>query len=962
MDPRSHSVEWSVDCCDADVWMEMMSAPLVRRNLRGRPGRIGLVAVTVALAVGFTVGAFGFSQQVRRLVAPPVSALDIGLPQGSVVVSVESNSITTATALDTRLLERIRAVPGVGQANANYDQPLSFAIPGGTQSDRPSVLRGVVLSSTTESSQWQVTAGRFPAGPGEVAVDAGGALVGETGLGERARLQLPVGTLAVTVVGLVEPAGAVEAPGTANAATTPRSAAAVALSSAHVLLDPAWAPRLLDAVGRTDRITAIPLPGVDTDVLAGRLRAIVPTGVRVLAATSRAAQTQHTVAAIDDDVQAATLAYAALTTMVAVLVIANSFSVLVAQRVRELGLLRLIGASRAQIMRLVFGEAAAVGVLGAIVGAGLGAVLADVAAHIVRLGDVEVHLTMTPTMMLVAVVVAFTTSMLGCAWPAWRAGRVAPLEAMSDTQAGADRRGRGLSGLLLAAAGLGVAAWTAQRPGELTTSRIALIGAGVLVGFIGVALLSRWVVVPFTRIVGWPVVIVAGVSARLGIGNARRQPSRTAGAASTLMVALALVATVSTFGASARKAIDAKVTTTGGADLLLERRGVVRSSTSAIAATLQRSRRGVVDAAEITAVDGALIGPGGASTPAVASDLAGIGHLVDLGIDAGDLSAADPMNSAALASGTAKDLGVSIGDRVTLQSLSGSSRSLVVAATYTNTAILGPAVVPWITAREIAADGTFELAALDIRAGAPLDRVEERLQQRHERIPEGRGRHAPDIRRPLEVGDRHHAACDLRTACRVPRHRGAGAGIDVGAVDPRTPTRTGDASRRRCQPPADQGARLAGGVDDRAHRRGARHRHRRRGRASRGEPRPRHPRWFAGHRLERADTRRRGVRAHRLGGLARCGASRRPGTPRRGRPDVRSTRMSRTRRRLRHPGERRRRGAASGRMKRCDSCCCRTTERSSRTVHRCRSGRPRRSRLTSSSSTRSTRSYSPALA
>lgn len=287
-----------------------MSAPLVRRNLSGRPGRIALVAVTVALAVGFTVGAFGFSQQLRRLVAPPSSGLDVELPQGSVVISADSNSITTATALDTRLLKRIQAVPGVAQANANYDQPLSFAIPRGTQRERPSVLRGVVLSSTTESSQWRLVAGRFPSGFDEVAVDAGGALVGATGLGEHARLQLPVGTVTVSVVGLVEPARTTEDRGTSTGHTTatPRSAAAVALSSAHVLLDPQWAPRLLDAVGRTDRITAIPLPGIDTDELADRLRSVVPRGVRVLAATSRAAQTQQTVAAIDDDVQTATLA------------------------------------------------------------------------------------------------------------------------------------------------------------------------------------------------------------------------------------------------------------------------------------------------------------------------------------------------------------------------------------------------------------------------------------------------------------------------------------------------------------------------------------------------------------------------------------------------------------------------------------------------------------------------------
>lgn len=718
-----------------------MSAPLVRRELRGRPGRLVLVASTIVVAVGFCVGAFGFSQQVSALVSPPGTGIDLQLPEGSVVLTAATDSITTSTALDSSLLATVRAVSGVAQANANYDQPLSFVVPAGAQSERPPILRGVVLSSTSDPTQWRLVSGQFPDGPRQVAVDAGGAIVGGAALDEAARLQFPVGTVDVTVVGIVESIG------TTAPASTPSvsgedgsvvSSAIVALSSAHVVLDPNWAPTLLDAVGRADRITVIPEPGIDPDALAGRLRRAVPAGVTVLAASSRAAQTQHTIASIDSDVHTATVAYAGLTMLVAALVISNSYSVLVAQRTRELGLLRLVGASRAQIIRMVLGESAIVGVAGAVAGGGLGVVLAYVAARVVRTGGIEVGFRATWSMAAVALVVGVTTSVVGSMWPAWRASRVPPMEALSDTQAGADRRSRGLVPVALTIAGFGLAGVVASRSEVFDATTLSFIGLGVLVGFIGLALLSRWVVVPFTAVFGWPLVRAVGISARLGVGNTARQPSRTAGAASTLMVGLALVSTVGTFGASAHQAINAQVGAAGKADLYVERRGVVRVSTSVVDDLLRHSRfsRGLDDAVEVTSVDGSLIGRDGASSPVVASNLAAASRIIDLGSVSGDpTSSTDEEPAAMLSKSAAEKLRVSVGDQVTLRSVSGETRRLTVTATYTNTAILGPAVVPWTTARAMSADGTFDLAAVKLRDGAPLDRVKDGMARTLHDLP-----------------------------------------------------------------------------------------------------------------------------------------------------------------------------------------------------------------------------------
>ena len=115
-----------------------MSAPLVRRELRARPGRVFMVFATVVVAVAFTTGAFGFSEQLSRLLAPSDSVEAVTtLPEGTVVVTAETSGLATATALDDRLLERIRGVDGVASAEGSFDQPVAFEVGWHGPGDRP---------------------------------------------------------------------------------------------------------------------------------------------------------------------------------------------------------------------------------------------------------------------------------------------------------------------------------------------------------------------------------------------------------------------------------------------------------------------------------------------------------------------------------------------------------------------------------------------------------------------------------------------------------------------------------------------------------------------------------------------------------------------------------------------------------------------------------------------------------
>ncbi|UDY37096.1 ABC transporter permease [Dermatobacter hominis] len=702
-----------------------MPAPLVRRELRARPGRVLMVFATVVVAVAFTTGAFGFSEQLSRLLAPSDSVQAANtLPEGTVVVTAETAGLATATALDDQLLDRIRAVDGVASAEGSYDQPVAFEVGWRGPVDRPQTLRGVVLSSTYQPQRWSIVEGRPPAGPDEVALDAGGLLVADQYVGGSGRLQLPTGTRDVTVTGLVAPAaGAPADGGTPAAATTPSApvdggSVNVALTDGHVILDPAVAPELLDAVGRVDRVTVIPTSGTGPDALRQRLTEALPESVRVDAITSAAAATQQTVGTIEDGVRTATIVYAGVTVLVAILVVVNVLSVILAQRTRELGLLRLVGARRRTVARIVVVEAVLIGTAASLVGGALGVVLAYAGARVVRVAGVDVDFAVTWAMVVVALAVGLLVTVIGSLWPALRASRVTPLDALSDTRAGADRPVRAPVPIACLAVGFGGAAWIAsQAEGGLGGWTGAGIGLCLVVGFVGLALLSRWIVVPLAATVG-AVLGRLSVPGRLGVGNARRQPSRTAGAASTLMVGLALVAVVATVGASARTTIDEQVRASGRADLYVERRGLVRVSMGALEQVLGLDPGFIEEVAAVQSFDGVVSGPGGASASAVASTLDVAARVADLGITAGDLgSGTGAVSGVMVSERTGEELGVGLGDTVTVRSTSGQQLELPVVATYRNTALFGGVIVDRDSAQLIDADGTFELAAIDLRDG-----------------------------------------------------------------------------------------------------------------------------------------------------------------------------------------------------------------------------------------------------
>ncbi|MCB0880436.1 MAG: FtsX-like permease family protein [Thermoleophilia bacterium] len=292
------------------------------------------------------------------------------------------------------------------------------------------------------------------------------------------------------------------------------------------------------------------------------------------------------------------LGFAAVAVFVGAFTIFNTFTILVGQRTREIGLLRAIGASRRQVLGIVALEALVVGViastLGILAGYGIAYALRELINAFADGGiPKEAFPLKTRTIVasyLVGVVVTFVASIV----PAIRAARVSPLEALRANPAHAGRgwRAPAFGGLLLLLGGFAVYRGFADKDASVQ-STLTLIGGGFAVAIIGVALLSRLFIAPVTHLLG--PVFARGTTGQLARRNVLRNRARSATTASALMIGLALASLVLVFQSSIKQTINAEIDRTLGADISIYNSTVLNSGTGVVNAK---------DVAKIAKVDG----------------------------------------------------------------------------------------------------------------------------------------------------------------------------------------------------------------------------------------------------------------------------------------------------------------------------------------------------------------------
>jgi putative ABC transport system permease protein len=345
------------------------------------------------------------------------------------------------------------------------------------------------------------------------------------------------------------------------------------------------AQRAFEAAGTLDRVYVQRDPHVSVNELRGRIERALGPGYRVLDAQQAAFQYGKPVRDFLGFFTYALLGFAAIGVIVGAFIIFNTFAILVAQRTRELGLLRAMGATGGQVIASVVLEAMVVGLiasaLGLIAGVGLGIGLLSL------LRTLGLHLPQTTTMLLprtivVSLVVGVLVTIAASVVPALRAARVAPMAAINGISPrvhGALRR-RLLLGGAVTSVGAATLAYGLVRADHVNglIDQAQVVAVGAFAVLVGVVILLAAFAGPLARAIGRPLRAL-GIAGALARANAMRDPRRTAVTASALVIGLALVGLTATFGASARASVHENTGQGLRADYMIRADGLAGFST-----------------------------------------------------------------------------------------------------------------------------------------------------------------------------------------------------------------------------------------------------------------------------------------------------------------------------------------------------------------------------------------------
>ena len=519
------------------------------RSLFANKGRFAMTAFAVVLGVAFVVGAFVVTDTVRDsftgLFGEINSGVDVSVRAKSDLDS--AGGPTSRGKIPEGLLATVRGVDGVRSAEGSVGGYAQMLTPKGdpvTTTGAPFI--GVSWGKDDSLFPATLQGGRKPSGPGEVAVDLDTAKKYGLTPGTKSTVLLTEGPRPVEVVGVFKF-------GETNSLLGARLTA----------FDTASAQAAFGSVGQFDSIQVGAVPGVSPRELADRIAKVLPDGVEAVTRTEVVNENVDSLGQFIGIFQTVLLVFAGISIFVSAFFINNTFSIVLGQRVRQLALLRALGASASQIRRSVALEALLVGVIASAIGIAAGLLVATGLKALLAAGGFdlpETGLVLAPRTWIVALAVGIGVTLLASVLPGRRASTVEPVEGMREgviSSPGQSRRRLVVGGVLTA---LGA---TAMILGlfviDDTTTLFILLGVGAVAVFVGIAALSPLLAVPVVSVLGWPFQRLSRSAGRLARENGMRHPTRTARTASALMIGVALVAMVLVVGTSIKKSVAAAV-------------------------------------------------------------------------------------------------------------------------------------------------------------------------------------------------------------------------------------------------------------------------------------------------------------------------------------------------------------------------------------------------------------------
>jgi putative ABC transport system permease protein len=521
---------------------------MLKLSLRGfgaRKVRMALTLLAVALGIALISGTYVLTDTINRsfdtIFSTAAKGTDVDISARDAVSSGSGDD--DVSTIPASFLTKVQAVPGVAKAVGSVETSNAALFTSeGKRVGGGGAPTQVTSATPAPFSPITYVEGRAPERMGEVSLlkstaDDKGIEVGDTvsvvGDGPRTNLK---------VVGLGNFAGVSNVGG-----------------FVLVLVDLRQAQQLAGEPDQYSDILVSAADGVTPTQLRDRIKAISPSSVNVRTGQQQADQDISDIHDALGFLTTALLAFGGISLFVGAFIIFNTFSITVAQRMREFALLRTLGASRRQVMGQVVFEGFLIGAVGSVVGLlvgiglakGLRALFKAVGADLPSQGTVIEVRTI-----VVSLVVGTLVTLLSGLAPAIRATRVPPVAALREGAVLPPGRSArfvtpgGIVLALLGAAGIAV--------GLFGGGSVALVGLGAFLVFIGIALLSPKLVPPLASFIGAP---MPGIVGRLARENATRQAGRTAVTASALMIGVTLVAFVSIFAQGLKATIDDAVDT-----------------------------------------------------------------------------------------------------------------------------------------------------------------------------------------------------------------------------------------------------------------------------------------------------------------------------------------------------------------------------------------------------------------
>ncbi|OKK11210.1 hypothetical protein AMK09_31880 [Streptomyces sp. CB02488] len=646
------------------VWKTSM------RNFFAHKGRMALSAVAVLLSVAFVCGTLVFTDTMNttfdKLFAATSADVTVS-PKTAKVDDTPENG--RPESLPASVVAQVEKADGVKKAEGAVS---SSAV---TVVDSHNKNMGSDTGAPTLAGNWtrndlrsmEITSGHAPRGPTEVMVDADTADKHHLKIGDELRTIAVTGDVRAKISGIAT-----------FKVTNP--------GAAIVYLDTATAQQKL--LGSPDVFTQISVtaePGVsDTQLKKNVATALDGSAAYKLQTQKEAADAnKDSMGSFLDVMKYAMLGFAGIAFLVGIFLIVNTFSMLVAQRTREIGLMRAIGSSRKQVNRSVLLEAVLLGIVGSLLGVAAGVGLAVGLMKAMGAVGMELStqdLTIAWTTPVTGLALGIIVTVFAAYIPARRAGKVSPMAALRDSGTPADAKSGWIrAGIGLVLTGAGAAALWATTQADKSSDGSAFLGLGVvltLIGFIVIGPLLAGVVVRGLSVV---VLRFFGPVGRLAERNALRNPRRTGATGAALMIGLALVACLSVVGSSMVASATDELDKSVGADFIVQApdgRLIVPQAAKALATApgIEHVTNYKVLGAKLTNPDGST-----ADEDVTAADPT---YPQDLRREtvAGDLPAAYGKNAMSVGDDYATAHGIKVGDTITVGFKAGTPAKLKVAA------------------------------------------------------------------------------------------------------------------------------------------------------------------------------------------------------------------------------------------------------------------------------------------